>query len=185
MAELYNWIYRRFKNYNEPATDKLPFVIDWANSLKDCRILDCGCGKGFYLNKLKKIGKSMFGIEISKVCCEGYLTEVDHLNSNIILGVAHLLANNQKFDGVLCMDVLEHIPSQDLKETVEAMSNIAPSALYGIANHPDVFEGIELHETKQPAEYWENLLSQFYTTVKTNKLSDRFFLIYANKGVSV
>lgn len=77
---------------------------------KKSRILDIGCGMGFLMLTLKKLGyQNVKGIEISKEQADSCLRK----NLDVTLtddSISTLTANQEWFDIIFCMDVLEHIP---------------------------------------------------------------------------
>ena len=72
------------------------------------RILDVGCGAGFFLNEAKKRGWDVYGIEPSKFAAE---FAKKTFNLKIIHGNYENLENyfNKKFDVIYSHGVLEHI----------------------------------------------------------------------------
>lgn len=95
------------KRYNE-LLDKLePFR-------KTNKILDVGCGIGYFLEEAKKRGWDVYGTELSsqsaKICIEkGIKVETGHLNANVF--------EKGMFDVITSFEVIEHInyPIAELK----------------------------------------------------------------------
>lgn len=175
MKKVYDAVYTENNDYNfhYPAKD---LIVDLYASHINGRILDAGCGQGGNLKRLLSQGVDTFGVELSTVCCEKYLLELPHINSDIVT-----YSNNTKdeFDGLICFDVLEHISEEDLDENLHALSSLSPSALLGIANHSDIQCGEELHLIQENAEWWVNRLKQHYKTAVSiiSFLDDAFFVI--------
>ena len=67
-----------------------------------------------------------------------------------------------KMDLITCLDVMEHLPSSVIDEVFSRISRLGRIAIFTIANHPDVHNGVELHLTKENAEYWSNQLKKYY-----------------------
>jgi hypothetical protein len=69
----------------------------------------------------------------------------------------------EKFDGVICTDVLEHIPAEDLPWILEELFSYARVFVFGnIANYPAkkrLPNGENAHCTIQPREWWADLIS--------------------------
>ena len=67
------------------------------------------------------------------------------------------------FDGVICTDVLEHCPQDDLPWIVEELFSFATRFVFAsVACHPAMKRlpnGENTHCTVQPAEYWQELFS--------------------------
>lgn len=64
------------------------------------------------------------------------------------------------FDAVICTDVLEHIPEQDLDWVIGDLFGFAQSFVYaGVANYPAgklLPDGSNAHVTLKPAEWWRD-----------------------------
>lgn len=107
------------KSFNGMST--IPYApiikkIIHKNNLKN--LLDYGCGKGeFYDNdfKLDNIDypsfRELWGIDIDLYdpCYEKY----------------NILNQNKKYDIVICIDVLEHIPEEDISSVLNLISNLS------------------------------------------------------------
>lgn len=76
------------------------------------RILDIGCSKGVLINLLKLHGyKNVYGIDISKKAV--LLCKKRGLKNIYLQGVENTKFPSNKFDIIICSDVLEHIKNQD------------------------------------------------------------------------
>lgn len=155
---IYDNIYATVENYNFYDEIKNKYVDAFAN-LIDGKIIDAGCGEGIHLKRLMSKGYDIFGIEISEVCCRKFLKDIPHENIDIL----SFCNKGKRFDGLICMDLLEHIAPSQIEETVEALSGIAPTAFFGIANHSDVINGVELHPIKEDSLWWTELLGRYYS----------------------
>ena len=72
------------------------------------RILDIGCGKGIFLNYMRKFGWDVFGIEISPIVIK-YAKE--NFNLDILMGsLEEHKFSSHFFDVITLYDVLEHLP---------------------------------------------------------------------------
>jgi ubiquinone/menaquinone biosynthesis C-methylase UbiE len=101
----------------KPTTDltgRLMFAVNFVsnNDIKDKKVLDIGCGYGWFeLNALKRGVKEMAGIEISK---EDLKTAKNSIkNKKVIFKVGGALEvpfENNYFDTVVAWEVIEHIP---------------------------------------------------------------------------
>lgn len=157
------------KHYSSKEPYKIKIVQDWAEDKK--RLLDVGCGRGYYLTEIKATG-----LEPSKYLCETDLQSFDVINSDILS-----LKTRRKWDGLYCMDVLEHIPHQEINKTIEALSKLAPEAIYGIANHSDIYDGVELHLIQEDSDWWESRLSKYYSKVELTYHPLRYFVFECSR----
>lgn len=75
------------------------------------QVLDVGCGYGVLLNKLKPIGCTLTGWDISEVA----INEVKRYghNGSCIDFVDYTLSDNEQFDHVITTEFLEHVEDSD------------------------------------------------------------------------
>lgn len=100
-------------------------LISLVSPLAPKKILDAGCGEGFTLSRFYelKIGESLEGIDYSPEAIA--IGKKVHPHLNIKRGdIYNLIYENNSFDLVTCMEVLEHLedPVKGLKE-VERVSS--------------------------------------------------------------
>ncbi len=145
-----------------PGISLLPqaqFIKQMIDRTKADSILDYGCGKGA-LYDVQKINIPGVGIQDNIVdywdivsvrcydpCYEPY--------SNL---------PNEKFDGVISTDVLEHCPEQDVKWIIGEMFGYAQKFVFAnVACYPAMKtlpNGENAHCTVQPPEWWEALFAE-------------------------
>jgi 2-polyprenyl-3-methyl-5-hydroxy-6-metoxy-1,4-benzoquinol methylase len=117
-----------------PSTDPLIQPRGWqrdmdltfgpllANLRPNARILDLGCGTGFLLAWLATKPVAAVGVDS---CKEQIAVAAKSLPNRELVcddGLAYLAKHTDYFDGIFCMDVLEHIPGDDaLLEWVRAI----------------------------------------------------------------
>lgn len=90
---------------------------------KDAKILDIGCGTGFFLYFLKKKGyTNYYGIDISKqqieVCKEKITKDVE-----LVDALDYLNDKNEIWDLIVMNDILEHIPKIKLMKFLKLVHN--------------------------------------------------------------
>lgn len=158
--KVYDDTYNNNENYNYYDEIKNMYVDTYATFV-DGKMLDAGCGEGIHLKRLLKKEYDIFGIELSEVCCNRYLQGFPHENIDIV----SFAKKSQQFAGIICMDVIEHIPLDDVDETLKALSAMGPSVFLGIANHSDIIDGVQLHLIQEDSNWWINLLKKYYKDV--------------------
>ena len=92
------------------AFNKVLGVIKDIQNKKNVKLLDIGCGPGFFLAEAKKKGFDVYGIDLS---LEGCKFAKENLKlENIVCGSGMELEDNFKenFDVVSAFDVIEHLP---------------------------------------------------------------------------
>lgn len=143
---------------NEP---KLKYVLAFAKSI-DGKVLDAGCGRGSVLRFMRDNGVDAFGIELSAVACDMYLQGLPHANADIISWADQ----GHTYAGLICTDVLEHIPPDQIDAVLEALAKLAPTALLGIANHSSIHNGHELHVIQKGHKWWMEKVGRYFRDVE-------------------
>lgn len=165
LKDTYDFVYRERSNeYNFFNEIKNLSVDAYATLLvgRGGKILDAGCGEGIHLKRLLGKGFNAFGIELSSVCCQEFLQDTPHENIDIL---SFAKKNQEKFDSLICMDVLEHIPYDSIGITIASLSTLSTNAFFGIANHSDIYKGKQLHLIQEGVEWWTKELSKYYSNV--------------------
>ena len=150
-----------FDKLDVSNSSKLPYVIDFARSIEGT-VLDAGCGRGSVLRYMIENGVDAFGVELSKAACDMHLQGVPHANADIITWADQ----GHTYPGLICTDVLEHIPPDQIDAVLEALSRLAPKALLGIANHSSIHNGHELHVIQQGRAWWKQRVGQYFPSVE-------------------
>jgi len=89
---------------------------------KDVRILELGCGRGIFLEFLINTGyKNVFGIDVSKEQID--IAKVQNLDAEEIGVVEYLERNNEKFDLIFAIDLIEHFHKDELIPLFEGIYN--------------------------------------------------------------
>lgn len=181
--EVMDKIYTIDKSYSSKQVSgfsvKIPFILNWADKING-KILDLGCGSGNDMGAIIDAGGEVFGVELSRVCCEKYLRIIPHENTDII---TYCDGIKEQYDGVLCSGTLEHISHGEIDDTLSAISKASESFLFGIANHSDIQQGHEVHLIREKEIWWVNLLRKYFSTVThlEELYGGRFFFIECTK----
>lgn len=128
--------------------DKIAKLVQELNTRS---LLDYGCGKGYqYIER--RLHMQWGGL-------------LPHCYD---IGVRQLTKRpNQKFEGIICTDVLEHIHTDDLTEFLHDVFNFSTQTgnsfvFFGISCAPSknkaLSDGRNVHLTVQPPDWWENTL---------------------------
>ncbi len=89
---------------------------------KDRRILELGCGRGIFLEFLINNGyKNVFGIDVSKEQIN--IAKAQNLNAEEIGVLEYLKSNNEKFDLIFAIDLIEHFHKNELIPLFEDIYN--------------------------------------------------------------
>ena len=142
-------------------------------SLKDKRILDAGCGGGFYsLLAARKGGSNIVLLDFESVCVKAAklnLLKNAGLNTKgIRADVTKLPLRSEIFDFVLCIDLVEHIRSDDsLLKEVKRILNVGGLLLISTQNSFSLnylIEGFFHHQVLKKRKWmgWDPTHVRFY-----------------------
>ena len=126
-------------------------------------IIDIGSGRGVLLELIKKTHPNirLVSTDLQKfhnIDCE--FINLDLTNKNTYFYPA------QKFDLLMCLDVLEHLDKCYITQVFEWFAEISKYQVLSIANHSEIINGIELHTIQENIDYWISLINK-----KSNVLS--------------
>lgn len=117
-------------------------IFEWIAPRDDSVILDCACGRGFYLNMFRYVSQcKLVGLELDWPVIEKAKNNVGHL-SNLLLTNANIYRlpyPDNAFDGVILSEILEHI-DHDVDGLKEVYRVLKPGGVVAItvpnANYP-------------------------------------------------
>lgn len=109
-------------------------VFEWMPLGDDARILDCACGRGFYLNMIRQVSQcALAGLELEDEIIRKAQRNVGHL-PGITLTRGNIYAlpfPDNWFDGVILSEILEHI-DDDVAGLREVQRVLKPGAVVAI-----------------------------------------------------
>lgn len=138
------------EEYGNTSIKRYPYIVPLVKILKPKNIIDFGCGQ----SELHRIVEKLTGIHVSR-----YDPAINELS---------LLEQNH-FDFLINIDVLEHIPEDGLDEVISNIRKLANQCFIIIDMRlakqilPD---GQNAHVTVMPAEWWEQKLKNHFPFVK-------------------
>ena len=160
--EIYNRAFAVPKYCNpEPHEPRFDYAVQWILKLQAQSILDIGSGRGGLLQRL------MIDVPQAKLSsCD--LANYHKLNVpfkavglTAIPGQAWL--SRQRSDVTACLDVLEHLPKDEILAVLYHISLAAKHAVITVSNHSDVINGEELHLIRDvPAYWWRSISNAFW-----------------------
>jgi ubiquinone/menaquinone biosynthesis C-methylase UbiE len=117
-------------------------IFEWINPQDDSIILDCACGRGFYLNMFRYVSQcKLVGLELDWPVIVKAKQHVGHL-PGLMLNNANIYAlpyPDNTFDGVILSEILEHI-DRDVDGLKEVLRVLKPGGVVAItvpnANYP-------------------------------------------------
>ena len=146
---------------------------------KDARILEIGCGKGYFLKVLRDRGYSdVHGIDLSEMDVDRARAVFD-LRTVCAAGAVPFLSDRAgEFDAVFAKDVLEHVPREDVGPFLEAArSALAPggTAIFQVPNMDWAMSSHErymdwTHESGFTRESLAQVMRMFFSDVEVIKV---------------
>ena len=112
--------YRRYKKYYQKN------YLCFLPNNKNAKILDIGCGNGYFLRMCKEYGyNNLYGIDLVEdnvSLCKGYGLQVENISIQDFLKANHML-----FDSIIMNDVIEHIPRSEIIDLLVQLKTIMVS----------------------------------------------------------
>jgi O-antigen biosynthesis protein len=118
-----------------------------ASDIGPKRVLDVGCAKGFLVEALRDRGIDAFGFDASEYA-------IGQVRDDIrpYCWVASATEPfGEKYDLVVCIEVLEHLPEDEACRAIAHICNSAPEALF--SSSPDAHDD-PTHVNVRPRTYW-------------------------------
>lgn len=123
-------------------------IFEWVPPYEDVRLLDCACGRGFYLNMVRHVsGCRLVGLELDAEIIGKARRNVGHLPGITLVrgNIYHLPFPDDYFDGVILSEILEHL-DDDVAGLREVWRVLKPGGVVAItvpnANYPLLWDPI-------------------------------------------
>jgi ubiquinone/menaquinone biosynthesis C-methylase UbiE len=117
-------------------------IFEWIQPTGDKTILDCGCGRGFYLKMIRTVSNCrLYGLELESEILAKANRNVGHLPGITITqaSIYEMPYHDNSFDGVILSEVMEHI-DDDVRGLREILRVLKPGGVLTItvpnANYP-------------------------------------------------
>lgn len=172
-VEIYESVFNNYDDYDKHIEyyDRYNYILEELNTNKYQKIIDISSGKGILI---KIIQEKFSNIDI----CSTDIKKFNDINVNfIILDLTNKDDYNNitdKYNLLLCLDVLEHIEEKYIDDVLEFLSSLSTTFCFSIANHSDIKNEHELHLIQENKKWWNKKLKKYYKIKKT-------FNLYNNK----
>lgn len=155
LSSAYEGIFTNISWYNNHSQTEMRYLkaLHFLKKYNVSSVLDIGSGRGNFLRLIKNNYDTIF---INSCDFKNFhnLDFVEHYDADIRIDVPAI-----KTDIVTCLDVLEHLPKDDIDAAIANMKKIAKFFVFSVSNHSDVIDGKELHLTQINFENWKNLIN--------------------------
>lgn len=128
--------------------------------------LDAGCGTGKLLRRLTDDGYDGRGVEVSDAALSHYLSGLVEDGVVTRAGVENLPYEEDMFDAVICLDVVEHLPRRDVPYAISELVRVANDYMVLSINVDNPYE---YHHAMYTRQEWEAF---FLATGKVEQRED-------------
>ena len=141
----------------------------------DAAIIDFGCGTGRAGIKLSEAGKEVILVDFTDNCRDQEALALPFVKADISKGVSVITPYG------FCTDVMEHIPTEDVNNTLKNIFKSAKNVFFQISTVEDNFGkavGTVLHNTVRPHEWWNAKLDEYGSVEfeQDDKISSLFYV---------
>ena len=149
-----------YSHYRWLPDRTIPFcysIIKFLKINKNHKILDFGAAKGFMVKAFRMLGYSAWGKDISQYAIENADHEIKSFMSFVDDN------DGMVYDWVIAKDVLEHIPYDEIDDTIEKLKHFAPNMFIIVPLGRDnkfiikEYENDITHHIREPANWWIEL----------------------------
>jgi hypothetical protein len=135
--------------YGATSVNRAPYILPHIQSLKPKTVLDFGCGQSRLFEKIEALGSTV--------------TRYDPAIPEIST------PPTGSFDLVLNIDVMEHLPEDEIDPTLSRIAAHSDHALFIIDTIPaktTLPDGQNAHLTVKPPEWWQRKLADHFPVVE-------------------
>lgn len=137
--------------------------------------VDFGCGRGHAVNTLTKLGIKTTGVDFADSLVDTWGDSTSFINGDV-----RNTNLDKTFDLVVCHDVLEHISMEDIDDAMDNLARHTGKLVsLAIANHPDVWNGKELHLIQEGVDWWRKKVEARWEIIEyESRLGGRLHLFW-------
>lgn len=161
-----------------PGMRFLDDALQKLNIQPGASVVDLGCGTGRVAQALAEQGFDVTAVDIAPNAA------AEFSGMFICACLWELPENFRHFDYGFCADVLEHIPTEKISDTLQNIARVADTVYFQIANfecHMGEEHGLHLHLTVKPIGWWLEALSQHFDFVEIEPHPKHHIAVCSNK----
>jgi 2-polyprenyl-3-methyl-5-hydroxy-6-metoxy-1,4-benzoquinol methylase len=115
-ARLFNFMIKT-KVLNPLFLDKLYYnvckIIGFHSKNNGLKILDVGCGLGYFTAAMRRIGHNAYGVDLSKEAIQNAISSYGNFFDCVDITEKSKSSEDEKFDIVVCLEIIEHLENID------------------------------------------------------------------------
>ena len=124
---------------------------------KEDTILDVGCGRGVLVERLRMAGYKAIGVDIT-------LAGIKEDDASFVKApIWSLPFDNDKFDYTVSSDVMEHLPTELVEDTIRELCRVTRKGMLHLISTRSSTIGVELHLTVKPIIWWQDIFDRIVT----------------------
>jgi 2-polyprenyl-3-methyl-5-hydroxy-6-metoxy-1,4-benzoquinol methylase len=125
-------------------------------------IIDIGSGRGHLLKLIHKYFPNAIitSVDLKNFHNLEFVKDFQICNITSTADRDTLLRN--KYDVLINLDFLEHIEEIYIDDIIETFNKLSPYCIIAVANHSDIFDGIQLHLIQNDSKWWRSKLEKVF-----------------------
>lgn len=135
--------------------------------VKPKRVIDVGCGEGYWANTFKSHGCEVLGVDGAYVASSPLGKDFVAIDIDVVGSLSDI----PKADLVVCLEVAEHLPGSRAESFVAELCSLAPTLFFSAAIPRQSGAG---HIWLQWPSYWKQLFSRHGFSV-SGSIRDEFW----------
>lgn len=168
MSKMYDEYWRQHGN---SWVYGINIIDDCIKSFKFESILDAGCGSGDVVNYMNNKGFYCVGVDIS---LQGAKQKFPELVTKEIIQQSELSKlpfPDKSFDVVFCSEVLEHIPADEISDTIAELCRVAKKHVFCTISLRPSSNNNKYHITLRSRKWWEDHFQQQSMTRRSDLIN--------------
>lgn len=121
-------------------------------------VIDVGCAYGIIVSELRRFGVDAYGVDASQYAVSmAKEQDKDFIKQSALPELKLPDSFPQKFDLLLCIEVLEHIPEEMAYKSIKRLTELSDLILFSSSPYDTVEP---THLNVQPQQYWIDLFQK-------------------------
>jgi 2-polyprenyl-3-methyl-5-hydroxy-6-metoxy-1,4-benzoquinol methylase len=131
-------------------------------------IIDIGSGRGHLIRMLNIHKEKLLNYSLTSVDLDKFHNELcdTFIKCDLSQEKDRLQLLEKKYDILICTDVFEHLDKSFIENVIHMCSKLSQKCIFGIANHSDILNNVELHTIQENDIWWENILNKYFNIIK-------------------